>query len=92
MEIGQAITMPLLFTSNATYPITIIHAWVRVITNLNPLSYIADAMRTLFVTVDFYATPLDMGVILSATAVSLLSQFCSSDESLNGMNLLGKGV
>jgi len=69
MGIGQAITMPLFFTSNAIYPISIMPPWLRVIAIFNPLTYVVDAMRALLVTSDFQALPLDIGVMLFATAI-----------------------
>jgi ABC-2 type transport system permease protein len=47
MGIGQAITMPLFFASNALYPTDVMPAWVRAITHVNPLSYEVNALRQL---------------------------------------------
>ena len=47
MGIGQAITMPLFFASNALYPVAIMPGWVRAIANANPLSYEVSALRSL---------------------------------------------
>lgn len=47
MGIGQAITMPLFFASNAIYPTEIMPAWVRAVTHVNPLSYEVNALRRL---------------------------------------------
>lgn len=69
MGIGQAITMPLFFTSNAIYPTSIMPPWLRIAATLNPLSYFVDAMRALLVTGEFQAIPVDIGVMLLATAV-----------------------
>ncbi len=69
MGIGQAITMPLFFTSNAIYPVTIMPDWLRVISAFNPLSYLTDAMRSLLVTGDYSLIPLDIGASLLATAI-----------------------
>jgi ABC-2 type transport system permease protein len=49
MGIGQALTMPLFFASNAIYPIASMPAWVRVAAKINPLSYEVDALRSLMV-------------------------------------------
>ena len=49
MGIGQMITMPLFFASNAIYPVAIMPGWVRVLVKVNPLSYQVDAMRALMV-------------------------------------------
>ncbi|WP_268238053.1 ABC transporter permease [Vulcanisaeta souniana] len=45
MGIGQAITMPLFFASNAIYPINIMPTPIRVIVLVNPLTYSVDALR-----------------------------------------------
>jgi len=45
MGIGQMITMPLFFASNALYPVSIMPAWVGALAKVNPLSYEVDALR-----------------------------------------------
>jgi len=45
MGIGQILTMPLFFASNAIYPISIMPDWLKVVAYLNPLSYMVDALR-----------------------------------------------
>ena len=47
MGIGQAITMPLFFASNALYPIELMPGWLQVVSRVNPLSYEVDALRGL---------------------------------------------
>lgn len=47
MGIGQFMTMPLFFASNAIYPIEIMPGWLQVISRFNPLTYVVDALRTL---------------------------------------------
>jgi len=49
MGIGQAITMPLFFASNALYPVKVMPAWVRWFSHANPLSYEVDALRGLLI-------------------------------------------
>ena len=49
MGIGQVLTMPLFFASNAIYPIAGMPGWMRVVANVNPLSYQVDALRSLMV-------------------------------------------
>jgi ABC-2 type transport system permease protein len=46
MGIGQFMTMPLFFASNAIYPIEIMPAWLQTISRFNPLTYVVDALRT----------------------------------------------
>ena len=69
MGIGQAILMPLFFASNAIYPVTLMPGWLQGIATVNPLSYIVGAIRTLLITGDYSKFPLDVGVIVAATAV-----------------------
>ncbi len=47
MGIGQVMTMPLFFASNAIYPISMMPNWLQVISRGNPLSYEVDALRAL---------------------------------------------
>ncbi len=47
MGIGQVMTMPLFFASNAIYPIEIMPNWLQVIAHVNPLSYVVDGLRAL---------------------------------------------
>lgn len=47
MGVGQFITMPLFFASNAIYPIDLMPGWLQAIAKFNPLSYMVDALRTL---------------------------------------------
>ena len=47
MGIGQVLTMPLFFASNAIYPIDIMPPWLRIVARLNPLTYLVDALRSL---------------------------------------------
>jgi ABC-2 type transport system permease protein len=47
MGIGQVLTMPLFFASNAIYPVVIMPFWLQVIARSNPLSYEVDALRAM---------------------------------------------
>jgi ABC-2 type transport system permease protein len=47
MGIGQVLTMPLFFASNAIYPISLMPGWLQVISHINPLTYEVDALRAL---------------------------------------------
>lgn len=47
MGIGQVLTMPLFFASNAIYPVALMPAWLQVIAKVNPLSYQVDLLRAL---------------------------------------------
>jgi ABC-2 type transport system permease protein len=47
MGIGQVLTMPIFFASNAIYPIDIMPDWLKAVSLANPLSYEVDALRAL---------------------------------------------
>lgn len=49
MGVGQVLTMPLFFASNAIYPISIMPTWLKVIATINPLTYLVDALRSLMI-------------------------------------------
>jgi ABC-2 type transport system permease protein len=69
MGIGQAITMPIFFASNAIYPISLMPGWLKTFATVNPLSYVIDAMRALLVTGDFSHIIIDLFAITTATVV-----------------------
>lgn len=50
MGIGQVLTMPLFFASNALYPIALMPKWILVLSLINPLTYQVDALRYLMIT------------------------------------------
>jgi ABC-2 type transport system permease protein len=60
MGIGQAITMPLFFSSSALYPVKVMPGWLQAITRFNPLSYEVDALRGLLI-----GTPTNLGLDLA---------------------------
>jgi ABC-2 type transport system permease protein len=70
MGIGQAITMPLFFSSSALYPAAIMPGWLQVISKINPLSYEVEALRGLLIgtTTTMW---LDVVVLVGATIVSI---------------------
>jgi ABC-2 type transport system permease protein len=72
MGIGQLMTMPLFFASNAIYPVNIMPGWLKVVSHFNPLTYMIDGIRVLMtgassgfpLTVDF--------AVLVCTAIVLV--------------------
>jgi ABC-2 type transport system permease protein len=72
MGIGQAITMPLFFASNAIYPLSLMPGWLKTISVVNPLSYVVEAMRALLVTGDFSSLGRDILALLVATAAMIV--------------------
>jgi ABC-2 type transport system permease protein len=71
MGIGQVLTMPIFFASNAIYPLSLMPAWLNVVSRVNPLTYEVDALRALMLTggASDYGLALDFGVIAMATAL-----------------------
>jgi len=53
MGLGQAITLPLFFASNALYPINVMPPIIREIASFNPLSYSVDSLRDLLILGNF---------------------------------------
>jgi ABC-2 type transport system permease protein len=70
MGIGQMITMPLFFASNALYPVAIMPAWVRALSRVNPLTYEVDALRGFLIGTHAHYW-LDFGVLLVAVAAGV---------------------
>ncbi len=71
MGIGQLMTMPLFFASNAIYPVSIMPPWLQVVSRLNPLTYEVDALRTLMIqgTASEFGLGLDFLLLGGAAAV-----------------------
>jgi ABC-2 type transport system permease protein len=69
MGIGQVLTMPLFFASNAIYPVAMMPSWLHVIAHLNPLTYEVDALRTLMLVqgATSYGLTVDVAVLVAAT-------------------------
>ncbi len=71
MGIGQVLTMPLFFASNAIYPTAIMPAWLQAIAQGNPLTYEVDGLRALMLGSGISPSGLivDFIVLLVATTV-----------------------
>ena len=69
MGIGQAITMPLFFASSAIYPVDLMPNWLKVLSRVNPLTYVVDALRALLLTGDFSRLPVDVGVVALSVVI-----------------------
>lgn len=74
MGIGQLMTMPLFFASNAIYPISLMPRWLQVISHFNPLTYQVDALRGLMLAhgTSTYGFGLNVVVLLLTAAVLTL--------------------
>jgi ABC-2 type transport system permease protein len=74
MGIGQVLTMPLFFASNAIYPVAIMPAWLKVVATANPLSYEVDALRTMMLAnwSSVSGLGVDFAVMLGVTLALIL--------------------
>jgi ABC-2 type transport system permease protein len=74
MGIGQVITLPLFFASNAIYPIAIMPTWLRAAATVNPLSYMVEGLRTLMLPGVTGRVGFDIGILaVVALLISVLS-------------------
>jgi len=71
MGIGQVLTMPIFFASNAIYPLSLMPDWLKAVSRINPLTYEVDALRALMLKggASDYGLAVDFGVLLAATAL-----------------------
>ncbi|EFO81038.1 ABC-2 type transporter [Oscillochloris trichoides DG-6] len=60
--------LPLLFASNALYPLSVLPGWMRVIVMLNPTTYLVDAVRALA-----FGVPATLPLLLSVAVVLLFA-------------------
>jgi len=74
MGIGQVLTMPLFFASNAIYPLTLMPAWLRAVSKINPLTYQVDAMRHLMIVggITSFGLGVDFLFMIGALALMVL--------------------
>jgi ABC-2 type transport system permease protein len=74
MGIGQVLTMPLFFASNAIYPLDIMPRWLQIVAHANPLTYEVDALRDLMLVggASVYGLAVDFGVLVAALAVLVM--------------------
>jgi ABC-2 type transport system permease protein len=77
MGIGQAITMPLFFGSNALYPASLMPTWLQAISAVNPLSYTVDALRGLLI-----GTPSHLGTDFAVLILALVLGITASSALL----------
>ena len=72
MGIGQVLTMPLFFASNAIYPLTLMPSWLRALSKVNPLTYQVDALRHLMVQGGVSSFGLGIDFLVQALALALM--------------------
>ncbi|MEZ0172304.1 ABC transporter permease [Microvirga sp. TS319] len=71
MGIGQVLTMPIFFASNAIYPIELMPEWLKAVSSANPLTYEVDALRALMLAdgTSRYGLGFDFAVLTTVTAL-----------------------
>ena len=72
MGIGQVLTMPLFFASNAIYPTSIMPDWLKWIVAINPLTYEVDGLRALMLTGGESALGLGMDALVLTVTLAFL--------------------
>jgi ABC-2 type transport system permease protein len=74
MGIGQVLTMPLFFASNAIYPLAIMPRWLQIVARGNPLTYEVDALRALMLArgTSQYGVAPDLGILAAAVTAAVL--------------------
>lgn len=69
-SINQFIVFPLYFLSGSLYPLNGVPTWLKVIAELNPMSYAVDALRDTLIGQTHFGLVKDL-VVLSITAILL---------------------
>ncbi|ORX23452.1 multidrug ABC transporter permease [Thermoanaerobacterium sp. PSU-2] len=69
MGIGQVITMPLFFASNAIYPIQIMPHWLQIVARINPLSYVVELLRGYLINGSVSQAGISWMILISATVI-----------------------
>jgi len=74
MGVGQVLTMPLFFASNAIYPTEIMPVWLKTVSHFNPLTYVVDALRTFMLvgSASTFGVGHDYAIILLATIILVI--------------------
>ncbi|WP_321937780.1 ABC transporter permease [Paraburkholderia sp. J8-2] len=79
MGVGQVLTVPLFFASNAIYPTSLMPRALQIVSEANPLSYQVDALRRLLL--PGFASVAGSGLVLDAAvlaaAVVVLVALCA---------------
>jgi ABC-2 type transport system permease protein len=84
MAIINLLNLPLLFASNALFPVKIMPAWLQDVVKVNPVSYAVDGIRQLLIgatgmnslLLDF-SVVIGFAVLLSAIGIVLSWRFLS---------------
>ena len=71
MGLGQLVTLPLLFASNALYSVEIMPGWLQGVAKGNPLTYLVEMLRRLLVGVGPNRIAVDVAVLLGGILVTV---------------------
>lgn len=69
--INNFLIFPLFFLSSALYPLNNVPGWLRILSEVNPLSYSVDALRWALIRQHHFALGLDLAVIIAALLASV---------------------
>lgn len=74
MGIGQVLTMPIFFASNAIYPVALMPGWLKMIASVNPLTYEVDGLRAMMLKggVSSFGVTTDLAVLILISALFTL--------------------
>lgn len=70
--ISTFLLFPLFFLSGALFPLTNLPAWLSVITEINPVTYVVDMLRGTLLGVQTFSVALDFAVLIIIMVASLL--------------------
>jgi ABC-2 type transport system permease protein len=71
MGLGQLVTLPLLFASNALYSVSIMPGWLQGVARGNPLTYLVEMLRRLLVGVGPNRILFDVAVLAAGIVVAV---------------------
>lgn len=71
MGLGQLVTLPLLFASNALYTVSIMPGWLQAVAKVNPLTYLVELLRQLLVGVGPNRMLVDVAVLVAGIVVTV---------------------
>jgi ABC-2 type transport system permease protein len=69
--INNFLIFPLFFLSSALYPLTNVPGWLRILSEINPLSYTVDGLRYTLIHQSHFGIWKDLAVVAAALVVSV---------------------
>lgn len=69
--INNFLIFPLFFLSSALYPLNNVPDWLRILSEINPLSYAVDALRWALINQHHFSLALDFAVLLVAVSAAV---------------------